>query len=295
MHTAIGHSLNGKRILLTGATSGIGKEAALELARRGAHVVIHGRNKEKTAAVREELIRASGNSQVDVLLGDLSVKAEVLRLADEFNQRYGSLDVLINNAGGVMNKVRETTADGWERTIALNVLAPYMLTALLYPALQVRPGSRIVNTSSAAHRMAKANLDDFMYEKRYNALGAYGDAKYYVLLLGQELARRQQAYPGNHPVMNALHPGIVATNFAVESNSLYNFFFKFFRPFLISPRKGADTIIYLASHPEGGLSGGRYFMKRKVAKIHGPVPDSVKAGRLWALCEQYTGISLLNP
>ncbi len=287
------NTIQGKRVLITGATSGIGKIAALELARQGAQVILHGRSPEKTFRTRDEIIQVTGNDTTGMLIADLSRKEDVLQMAGTFLSRYPSLDILINNAGGVMNKTRSVNTDGWERTIAVNLLAPFMLTALLYPALQVNPGSRIINTASAAHRTARADLSDFMYEKRYNAMTAYGDAKLYLILLGQELVRRQQKEAGNNPVMNALHPGIVATSFAGDSDSMYHLFFKLFKPFLITPEKGADTILYLATHPEGALSGGHYFSKRKKKKVYIPGNAQELASRVWQLCEQYTGISFL--
>jgi retinol dehydrogenase-12 len=293
METAHNGLMTGKTVLITGATSGIGKVAATELAGMGAQVIVHGRNAEKAAAVQQEIIRSTGNSQVSVLLGDLSEKACVLGLAEAVSNKYKKLDVLVNNAGGVMNKQREETTDGWEKTIALNVLAPFMLSALLYPKLQAAGEGRIINVSSAAHRMAKARLDDFMYEKDYKPLRAYGDAKLYVILLGQEFMRRTRRFSQHNVAMNALHPGVVATNFAGESNSIYNFFFKFFRLFLISPEKGADTMIYLASQPEGAQHGGGYYIKRKPAKIHFSGDVEAMAIRVWELCERYTGIPFL--
>ncbi len=278
--------MKGKRVLITGATSGIGKVAALRLAEMGAEVLLHGRNPEKTMKVRNELVKRSGNEAIEPLLADLSSREDIVRLADEVNHRYDRLDVLINNAGGVMSKSRETNSEGWEKTIALNVLAPYMLSALLYDRLRAAPEGRIINTASAAHRMAKASLDDWMYQKKYNGLQAYGDAKLYVISLGKEFARRSDG----RVVMNAMHPGVVATNFAGDSDTFYNIFFKLFRPFLLSPEKGADTIVYLASDPQGGKHSGDYFVKRKPAKIHFRGDTREIGARVWRLCEEYSGI-----
>jgi len=279
--------MKGKRVLITGATSGIGKIAALRLAEKGAEILLHGRNPHKTEKVRDELIRQSGNEAIVSVLADLSLKEDILKLAEEVNNRYDRLDVLINNAGGVMNKSRETNPEGWEKTMALNVLAPYMLSALLYERLQAAPEARIINTASAAHRMAKVNPDDWMYHKKYNGLQAYGDAKLCVILLGKEFARRR---PEGNIVMNAMHPGVVATNFAGESNTFYNVFFKLFRPFLLSPEKGADTLIYLASDPEGAKHNGDYFVKRKPARIHFRGDMEKLQKQVWQLCEEYSGI-----
>lgn len=285
--------LNNKRILITGATSGIGKVAAKELAKQGAHVIIHGRNPEKADQVKHEILRDIPLAKVDVMLANLSNKSEVLTLVDTFNHRFGSLNVLVNNAGGVMNNQREVTADGWEKTIAVNVLAPFMLSALLYPNLQRQAGSRIIHTASAAHRMARPDLTDLMYEKKYSALRAYGDAKLYVILMGQEFAKRQRELSGHHVTMNAFHPGVVATNFAGESNSLYHFFFKVFRLFLTSPEKGADTMIYLAADERAGNLNGKYFVKRKEEKVYLSKKYALLSSNLWNQWETYSGIKFL--
>lgn len=284
-----------KRILITGATSGIGKVAAIALAQQGAHVIVHGRNAEKTNAVKARIKAMVPDAEVDVVIADLLNKSEVIAMAAEVNNRFDRLDVLINNAGGVMNKQREETADGWEKTIALNVLAPFMLSALLYPKLRQQPDARIINTASMAHRMAKPNLSDLMYIHRYDALRAYGDAKLFVILLGQEFARRQRANPSGHEViMNAFHPGVVATNFAGESDSLYHFFFKIFRRFLTSPEKGADTLIYLATDERNANRfNGAYFVKRRWTKNYLPKTHPQLASELWKAWETYTGIKFL--
>ena len=282
-----------KRILITGATSGIGSVAALELVKRGHHVIIHGRNEAKAQFTKKEILAKVPGGVVDVLLADLTKKVEILALVETFNSRYDALDVLVNNAGGVMKKQRELTVDGWEKTIAVNVLAPFMLSALLYPKLRGQPDARIINTASMAHRMAKPNLTDLMYEQRYSAMKAYGDAKLYVILMGQEFARRQQQV-GGHVTMNAFHPGVVATNFAGESDSFYHFFFKVFRRFLTPPEKGADTMVYLASHPDAGNLNGEYLTTRKISSVYGVKDPLATAARLWERWENYTGITFFD-
>ncbi|WP_257656287.1 SDR family NAD(P)-dependent oxidoreductase [Parapedobacter lycopersici] len=288
-------AVKNKRILITGATSGIGREAAIALAKQGAHVIIHGRDAAKAAAVKQEIGVIAPDAAVDVLLADLLKKSDVLALAEAFNSRFDSLDVLINNAGGVMNTRREETEDGWEKTIALNVLAPFMLSALLYPKLQRQPDARIINTASMAHYTARPDLNDLMYEQRYHALRAYGDAKLFVILMGREFASRQRNNPqDNQVIMNAFHPGMVATNFAGQSDSLYHLFFRFFRPLLTSPKKGADTMVYLATDEKKANNfNGAYFVKRKRAKIYIPKRNAELTGALWAAWERYTGIPFL--
>lgn len=281
-----------KNILVTGATSGIGKVAAIEFAKQGHSVIIHGRNANKLADVKTEITSLIPTANVDVVIADLLKKSDIQGLAEQVNSRYDKLDVLINNAGGVMSNEHHITVDGWESTIALNVLAPFMLSALLYPIMETQSDARIVNTASMAHRSANPKLDDLMYNKKYSAIKAYGDAKLYVILMGQEFARRQRKR-GSNIVMNAFHPGIVATNFAQESDSIYNFFFKAFRMFLTTPEKGADTMIYLATDPEANQFNGEYMVKRKKAKVYMTRAKNLSNKELWEYWEQCSGVSFL--
>lgn len=283
-----------RRVLITGATAGIGKEAALQLAKDGWNVIVHGRNRDKALSVKQEILSSVPNAELDILIADLENKADILNLAKVFNERYGALDILVNNAGGVMNTEREETVDGWERTIALNVLAPYMLSALLLPSLQKRASAKIINTSSMAHIMARANLEDLMYERKYSVQRAYADAKLYVILLGREFAKRQHQKAEGQPVgMYAFHPGVVASDFAKHSNSFYHFFFKLLRPFLSSVQQGADTMVYLAKENPTALQSGGYYVKRKLKTPRLPANAEGLARQLWERCTAYTGIHLL--
>lgn len=285
-----------KRVLITGATEGIGKAAAFQLAANGFEVILHGRNAEKAALVKQEIQVRYPDAKLDILIADLESRADTVKLADTFNQRYDSLDVLVNNAGGVMNKVRQETVDGWERTIALNVLAPFMCSALLLPALQRRPGAKIINTSSMAHMLGKPNLDDLMYETKFNAQQAYGDAKLYIILLGVEFARRQQLTDDPNRIgMYAFHPGVIASNFAKDSTSVYHHFFRWFRPFLSSVRQGADTMVYLAAQENVDLQNGGYYVKRKKKRARLPANARDVAEQLWERCESLTGIRFEIP
>lgn len=280
-----------KRVLITGATAGIGKEAAFQLANDGFEVILHGRNAERAESAKQEIQARCPKAKLDILIADLESKADIIKLADTFYERYDALDVLINNAGGVMNRKRQETVDGWERTIALNVLAPFMCTALLLPALRKAGDAKIINTSSMAHVMGKPNLGDLMYEKGFNAQRAYGDAKLYIILLGMEFARRQQLARSAQPIgMYAFHPGVIASNFAKNSTSLYHYFFRVFRPFLGSVTQGADTMAYLAATDNDVLENGGYYVKRKVKKAKLPRHAPDVAARLWACCESVTGL-----
>src|SRR5215207_6225037 len=201
-----------KIILITGATNGIGKAAALELAKQGNTVVIVGRNPAKTQATVEEIKQQSGNSAVEGLIADLSSLADVRRLADEFRQRHSRLDVLINNAGALFAE-RELTVDGYEMTFAVNHLAYFLLTNLLLDLLKASAPARIVNVASDAHKGMKINFDDLQLEKNYGGMmgPAYGQSKLANILFTYELARR---LAGTGVTVNALHPGLVRTGFA---------------------------------------------------------------------------------
>jgi NAD(P)-dependent dehydrogenase (short-subunit alcohol dehydrogenase family) len=282
-----------KIVLITGATSGIGKVAATVLAQKGAHIILHGRNFEKAEATRKEIILASGNNKVDLLIADMSSLADVRKMAEEFNSKYEKLDVLINNAGGVMNEQRAVTKEGFEKTIVVNHLAPFLLTSLLFDKLKKSEDGRIVNTSSMAHKMANPNYEDFNMEKKYSSMLAYGNAKLYVILFTQEMQRRLQAKGIKNIEINALHPGIVKTNFSQESNSIMKFFFNWFSWFLISPEKGADTILYLAEAEEAKQYSGLFFNKRKPVKVKESFISLEKAKKLWEISEQCTGVKFL--
>lgn len=281
-----------KKILLTGATSGIGKTAALRLAGQGHHVIVHGRCADKAERTKQEILARVPDAEVDVMIADLTRKADILSMVDTFNNKFDGLDVLVNNAGGVMNKQREETIDGWEKTMAVNVLAPYMLSALLYPQLSRQPNAQIINTASTAHRMAKADIDGLLGIRSYSPMQAYADAKLYIILLGQEFAKQQLASGlSGHPVMmNAFHPGVVATNFAVESNSFYHYFFKLLRPFLVTVEKGADRMVYLANQEGAVEHNGAYFVKRKPAKVHLRKSSEVLSEKIWNEVEKMTDI-----
>jgi len=194
--------MQGKVCLVTGATSGIGLVAARELARRGAHVILVGRNRGKCDAAVAQIQAGTGNRQVEALLADLSSQQQVRELARQFRERHPRLDVLVNNAGGLRMK-RELTVDGIERTVAVNHLAYFLLTHLLLDLLKASAPARIVNVASGAHRKATLDLDDLQAERSYNGWRQYCRSKLMNLLFTYELARRLE---GTSLAVNALHP-----------------------------------------------------------------------------------------
>jgi retinol dehydrogenase 14 len=207
----------GKTVLVTGGSSGIGKATALGLATMGAHLAITGRDRERTDSAARE-IRAAGGGPVDILVADLSSQTEVRQLADEVLERLPRIDVLINNVGGYW-KTRHVTADGLERTFALNHLAPFLLTHLLLDRLTHSSPARVVTVSSHAHAQGRIDFDDLQGERDYSGARAYNQSKLANVLFTYELARRLQATPLPDQAVvtaNVVHPGMVSTSFGAE-------------------------------------------------------------------------------
>lgn len=276
--------MEGRVCLVTGSTSGIGKEIAAGLAGMGATVVLAGRSREKCeAAVQEIAARGVPASQLSYFVADLSSQESVRQLAKEFIDNYDRLHVLVNNAGVFVQK-RELTADGIERTFAVNHLAPFLLTNLLLDRLKAGAPSRIVTTSSIAHRGAKMDFADLQMSKSYGSIRAYGQSKLANILFTRELARRLQ---GTGVTANCFHPGAVRTNLVRGSG--YGLVWGAASVFFTSPEKGADTAVYLASSGEVEGVSGEYFVKRKQARASDPAYDSDAAERLWEASEKLTG------
>ncbi|WP_337863958.1 SDR family oxidoreductase [Nitrososphaera sp.] len=275
-------AMSGRVCLVTGATSGIGKEIAAGLARMGAAVVIVGRDRSKCKAAALEIGNGE-NEKISYLVADLSSQAEVRRLAGEFLDRHSRLHVLVNNAG-VFAARRAETVDGIEVTFAVNHLAPFMLTALLAKALAA--DSRVVTTSSVAHRGAQIDFDDIEFQKRpYSGIKAYSQSKLANILFTRELARRLPA----GVLANCFHPGAVRTN--LVRNGMYGAVWSAAGPFMASPQKGADTGIHLASSPEVTATG-KYFVKRREEQPSGAAMDDSAAKRLWELSEKTTNVGV---
>jgi NAD(P)-dependent dehydrogenase (short-subunit alcohol dehydrogenase family) len=287
--------LQDKVCLVTGATSGIGRVAAQGLAERGARVVVVGRSPQKTSAAVAAIQQATGNSNVEGLLADLSQQSQVRALAEQVRARYPLLDVLVNNAGGVFG-TRQETADGLEMTFAVNHLAYFLLTNLLLDnlkaAAQARGGARVVNVASGAHqRVASLNFDDLQSTRRYSAFPVYGASKLANLLFTSELARR---LAGAGVTANAMHPGLVHTGFGNNNRGwFWRAAYVFINAAGRTPAQGADTIIYLATAPE--LSGvtGQYFYERKAIQPSPAALDPQAARRLWEVSEQLTRLTRL--
>ena len=278
-------------VLVTGATSGIGKATALELAKLGYTVVIHGRNREKAQQVCDEIKILTGNDRIEPMVADLFLLGEVKTMTEAFITKYNRLDVLINNAGGIMGTERETTPDGFEKTMAVNLLAPFLLTKLLLGLLKQSDDGRIINVSSNSHQLnAKPDFDDLQLEKGYTPLRAYGNAKLFLIWVSQHLAVQLKEQGIYHVTVNTLHPGAVKTNFGMDSNlgSLLNFIGKLVRPLLKTAKQGADTMVYLATSNDLGGTSGKYFVGRKETPAAGKYHTPEREQMIFNYCEELT-------
>ncbi len=272
----------GKVCVVTGASAGIGRATALALARMGARVGMVSRSRERGEAARAEVVRGSGSAAVDLFVADLSVRAEVRRLAGEVRDRYGRLDVLVNNAA-VYSRRRMLSPDGIEMQFAVNHLAPFLLTGLLLDLLERSAPARVVTVSSEAHRGMPLEWDNLQGERRYRGLRAYRTAKLANLLFTRELARRTA---GTGVTANAAHPGVVGTELLFGGWGPL----RLFRRFMRTPEEGARVVVRLASAPE--LSGvtGRYFRDEGEMRPSAAALDDDAARRLWRISEELTGL-----
>jgi NAD(P)-dependent dehydrogenase (short-subunit alcohol dehydrogenase family) len=287
--------IEGKTCLITGSTSGIGKEIAIGLAKMKANVVLVGRNKAKCQATIEEICKAASiddnKNRVSYLLADLSSHDSIRQLAKTFLESYQSLDILLNNAGVFLSR-RLTTVDGIECTFAVNHLAPFLLTKLLFGRIKASRPSRIITTSSVAHKGAALNFDNLQFERGgYNGVQAYRQSKLANILFTKELARRSN---GSGVIANCFHPGGVRTNLVQSSPWHYRLLWLVISPFLVSPKKGAETALYLASSSKAENISGKYFVNRKPVRPSGIADDPDAAARLWRVSEELTGYDEKN-
>ena len=270
--------MNSKICLVTGATNGIGKATALALAQMGATVVIVGRSPAKCAAVLSEIKQISGNDDVEALIADLSVMAEVRQVAHQFQAKYQKLHVLVNNAGGAYGK-RQVTAEGFEKTFALNHLGYFLLTRLLLDTLKDSAPARIINVSSDAHKSAHLDFDDLQSEKGNFVFNAYGRSKLAVVVFSYELARR---LAGTGVTVNVLHPGLVRTGFASNMGAVPAAVINFLMRFVaLTAEQGAQTSIYLATSPDVEKVTGKYWEKSRAVPSGHAAYDETTWKRLW--------------
>ncbi|HSQ66099.1 MAG TPA: SDR family oxidoreductase [Polyangiaceae bacterium] len=277
-------SIDGKQVLLTGASRGIGHATALALAKAGANLSLLVRNREAGEKVIEEIRALNPKVRADLIVADLSSQQEIRRAAAEYQQKHDRLDVLLNNAGAIYSH-RETTVDGYERTFATNHLAYFLLTVLLLDVLKKSAPSRVVNVASLAHAWDRLDFDDLMFDKRpYHAFRAYGRSKLANVLFTRELARRLD---GSGVTANCLHPGAIASGFGKNNQSFFGWVMRNLAgPFLAGEESGARTSIYLATSPEVEGKTGLYFANSRAVTPNRAARDDAAAARLWEVSER---------
>jgi NAD(P)-dependent dehydrogenase (short-subunit alcohol dehydrogenase family) len=273
-----------RTIVITGANSGIGREAARQLLTFGHEVVLVCRNRDKAEAARADVTQTSGNTLAHVVLCDLASQADIRRAAAELLERFPRIHALVNNAG-LINTDRSETVDGHEATLAVNHLAPMLLTHLLKDRLVASSPARVITVSSDYHWRGRVDFDDLQSKAGYAQFSVYANSKLMNVLFTRELARR---LAGTGVVANAMHPGLVQTNLGPQKG-FFKLAYPLATPFMISAAKGADTITWLASAPEAAHVSGEYFCKRKV-RLSSPRSKNMDvARRLWEVSAHLVG------
>jgi NAD(P)-dependent dehydrogenase (short-subunit alcohol dehydrogenase family) len=277
-------NMDDKIIMITGASSGIGKATALELAKREATIIMVCKDQERGETARKEIIEESNNPNVDLLICDLSSQKQIRNLVKTFKDKYKALHVLINNAGLVLRH-RSLSEDRIEMNLAVNYLAPFLLTNLLLDVLKSSAPSRIINVTSAMHESSTLDIEDLQSEKKYNSYGTYGRSKAALVLFTYELSRKVE---GTGVTVNAVHPGVIRSNLGRDMPYLAQLFTKIF---FKSPEKGAETSIYLATSPDVEKLSGKYFKNKEPAKSSDQTYDEELAKKLWGISEKLVGLT----
>jgi NAD(P)-dependent dehydrogenase (short-subunit alcohol dehydrogenase family) len=274
--------VKGKIVLITGATSGIGKVTAIGLARKGATIVFTSRDEGRGKAARDEIARQSGSEAVEFMMCDLASFRSIRSFAESFKAGYDRLNVLVNNAG-VWDFTRRESADGIENVFATNYLAPFLLTNLLLDLLKGSKPARILNVSSGLHR-GTIHFNDIEFKKSFSGAAAYSQSKLALILFTRLLAEQLK---GTGVTVNVLHPGFISTNLGRDAGFFFGSSFRFFGR---SPEKGAETTMFLASAPEIETVTGEYFSNSKIARSSRQSHDMEMARRLWDLSVKYVGL-----
>ena len=281
-------NLENKVCLITGATNGIGEEAAKELNKMGAEIVFVARNEDKGEQLKAELKEATGKEPT-MILANLSSQAEVKSAAEKFLSMEKPLDILLNNAG-IMNRERNITEDGLEEVFSVNHLAYFTFTLMLIDKLKSTEGSRVVNVASGAHQFVKEmNFGDLQSEKVFKPMQVYGQSKLANILFTKSLANKL----ADHGVtVNCLHPGFVSTGIGSNNKGIWNILMSLARPFARKTDKGAETSVYLCSSPEVKDISGEYFVDCKIEKVSDAAKSSDQADKLWEISSELTGLGL---
>lgn len=284
--------LQGKVVMVTGATSGLGRVTARALAAMAPRVYLVARNEARARETVAAIVGETGNDDIHILLADLSSQADVRRVAEEFLATGDPLHVLCNDAGAISKLHRQVSVDGIETTIALNHLAYYTLTLLVLPRLRASAPARIVNVASDAYKDAKGRFpfDDYNAERKYTPIRQYGVSKLANILFTRELARRLE---GTGVTVNAATPPrLTGTRFAHNVHPGARIALSLWRPFTLSTEKGARPIIHLCSSPEVEGRTGMYWSGMTQPGLRAAATDDGDARRLWELSASLTGVDL---
>lgn len=276
--------LKNKTAIITGATSGIGRETAKALASKGAILILPFRNSAKADSLKAEILEHTPDAQLDFMECDLSSLESIRLFAKTFQSKYDQLHLLINNAG-IWETKRKLSKDEIEMNFAVNHLAPFLLTNLLLDIMKLSTPARIVNVASEAHKQGKIYFDDIEFSKKFSSLKSYGQSKLANILFTKKLS---QMLKGTGVTTNCLHPGVVSTSLF---DKMPKALMAVMNLFMISPEKGAQTTIYLATSPEVENVSGGYYAKSKPKK---PSTDALRqdfADKLWELSENYVGLN----
>jgi len=273
-------------VVVTGASAGIGAAAAVALARRGATVVAVGRDERRLRRVADRIAAAGPGIRGEPERADFASLAEVRGLAERLLERHERIDVLVNNAGAVFGR-RELSAEGHELTLAVNHLAPFLLTNLLLDRMREAADARVVTTSSGAHAGGLIDLDDLELERSWSSWRAYCNSKLANVLFTRELAKR---LAGGPVVANSLHPGVIRSRLGRNMGAVMRGGWGVASLFFGSPRRGARTIVHLAASPEGGRTSGGYFVNGRPHAVVGQGADDFFAEELWRRSEEMVGL-----
>lgn len=281
--------LNNKLCIVTGANSGIGKETVRAFAVQGAYVIMICRNEQRATHAQQELINNTGHTGIEVMLADLAIQHDVREVARQISEKFEKVDILVNNAGTIPGK-REETIDGIEQTLATNHLAPFLLTNLLLGNLKKSPEARVINVSSEAHRSGADAFDinNLQLKENYSPYKVYGVSKLCNIMFTYELAKR---YEETSIITNSLHPGVVRTQLAEEAGWVTKLLYFIGKPFMRSPKSGAQTSIYLATSEEVKSISGKYFKNKQITD---PTPiafDDELTKKLWDKSKELTKLS----
>ena len=279
--------MRGKTVVLTGFTAGLGKAAAFDLAEMGASLYLIARNEEKGAKATQAIQERFPEASIQLVIGDLASLADVRRVAKDFNANNERLDVLFNNAG-VINQQRRTTIDGYEETFAVNHLSHFLLTNLLLDRLREGQPGRVVSTASGAHRFGgRLDFEDLQFSSSYSTFSVYGRSKLANILFTQELARRESE---TGVTANCFHPGFVGSDFSKNNGMWARVMMTLGAPLARSPKKGAETGVYLCSSEEVADTTGGYFYDMKLSDPSAGAIAPGDAEKLWEISERLVGL-----